>query len=115
MKEIPRSMGKRLTNRERQAQEREDAAFALMGTAFVKLLRSAAPEHEEISAKAYDLADWLHLHIFTDEEANEFMTNTGWVFDSDLRLDDRLRDLPALPSTKTKLADGTELDDDIPF
>jgi len=76
-------MGKRLSKLERQRKEYEDAAYASIGAAFVKLLRDEnAPKRKRETA--LKLADWLHLNKLTKDEARFFMVNTGIVFDSDL-------------------------------
>jgi hypothetical protein len=92
-------MGKRMS--------RQEAAFASIGAAFVKLLRDdGAPKRKR--DVAWRLADWLHLHKLTDDEAHFFMVNTGIVFDSDLLLRDQNYQPPHdYPRP--------ELDDDIPF
>jgi len=91
-------MGKRMS--------RQEAAFASIGAAFVKLLRDeSAPKRKRDSA--WKLADWLHLNKLTADEAHFFMINTGVVFDSDLLPDPNYQPPHDYPRP--------ELDDDIPF
>ena len=99
------------------AAERTDAAFGMMGREFVKLLREIQPQttldvHPEIAAQravALQLAEWLYEHRLSDDEQSEFMSNTGWVFDCELRPDPNYREPYDYPRPFEEYAD------DIPF
>lgn len=99
---------KRTTKLQRARMAREDAAFALMGAAFVRLLRGVSPVcADEVRPKAIEVADWVHLYMLTKDEANEFMVTTGWVFDSDLLPDPNFKEPLDYPRPA--------LDEEIPF
>jgi len=96
-------MGKRLSKLESQRKENEEATYASIGAAFVKLLRDeSAPKRKRETALR--LAHWLHLNMFTAQEAWFFVDNTGLIFD------------PALDQLYPKADDEpSALDDDVRF
>jgi len=88
---------------------REAKAIAMLGDAFVKLLEDKRPEFAEQRDTAWKMADWLHLHMFTDEQAAEFMDATGIVFDSDNPPEEYLYPQPL------RIPPEGDHDDEIPF
>jgi hypothetical protein len=92
-------MPRRLSKRKLEDQARENAAYDLMGVAFVKLLRDreASAEH---SKTAWDIAEFLYTK-FTRDEWNTWIAGTGILLET----------LPESPEPY----DHPRPDDGIPF
>ena len=72
--------------------EAREAAFAMLGREFVRLIRDGENPAVAERHAAVELAAWLYEHCLTKAERQKFLTHTNWIFKCEFEPDDALRD-----------------------